>query len=95
MTNSVDPDHSPVVQLYTILALLSTIGFGCNVTTVYSSVLTRLRFCAIVAQNFEYDAAKTVPTGHLAHIDFGLSQDFESVGIPVVVTAILIGVLDF
>ena len=74
------------------------------------SVLPRLRFCAIVPQNFEYDAAKTVPGGHLAHIDFGLSQDFESVGcvenshaknnivftgIPVVVTAILIGVLDF
>ena len=59
------------------------------------SVLPRLRFCAIVAQNFECDAAKTVLTGHLAHIDFGLSQDFESVGIPVVVTAILIGVLDF
>ena len=59
------------------------------------SVLPRLRFCAIVAQNFEYDAPKTVPAGHLAHINFGLSQDFESVGIPVVVTAILIGVLDF
>ena len=44
------------------------------------SVLPRLRFCAIVAQNFEYDAAKTVPAGHLAHIDFGLSQDFESDG---------------
>ena len=44
------------------------------------SVLPRLRFCAIVPQNFEYDAAKTVPAGHLAHIDFGLSQDFESVG---------------
>ena len=44
------------------------------------SVLPRLRFCAIVPQNFEYDAAKTVPVGHLAHIDFGLSQDFESVG---------------
>ena len=44
------------------------------------SVLPRLRFCAIVTQNFEYDAAKTVPTGHLAHIDFGLSQDFESFG---------------
>ena len=37
-------------------------------------------FCAIVAQNFEYDAAKTVLAGHLAHIDFCLSQDFESVG---------------
>ena len=45
-----------------------------------SSVLPRLRFCAIVPQNFEYDAAKTIPAGHLAHIDFGLSQDFESVG---------------
>ena len=44
------------------------------------SVLPRLRFCAIVAQNFEYDAAKTVPASHLAHIDFGLSQDFESDG---------------
>ena len=44
------------------------------------SVLPRLRFCAIVPLNFEYDAAKTVPAGHLAHIDFGLSQDFESVG---------------
>ena len=44
------------------------------------SVLPRLRFCAIVPQNFEYDAAKTVPAGHLAHIDFDLSQDFESVG---------------
>ena len=44
------------------------------------SVLPRLRFCAIVPQNFEYDAAKIVPAGHLAHIDFGLSQDFESVG---------------
>ena len=75
------------------------------------SVLPRLRFCATVLQNFEYDAAKTVPAGHLVHIDFGLSQDFESVGcvensqaknnivfltgIPIVVTAILIGVLDF
>ena len=46
----------------------------------YLSVLPRLRFCAIVPLNFEYDAAKTVPAGHLAHIDFGLSQDFESVG---------------
>ena len=75
-----------------------------------SSVLPRLRFCAIVTQNFLYDAAKTVPVGHLAHIDFGLSQDLESVGcvenslpkinlfftgIPEVVTAIFIGVLDF
>ena len=44
------------------------------------SVLPRLRFCAIVPLHFEYDAAKTVPAGHLAHLDFGLSQDFESVG---------------
>ena len=48
--------------------------------TLINSVLPRLHFCAIVPQNFEYDAAKTVPAGHLAHIDFGLSQDFESVG---------------
>ena len=42
----------------------------------HASVLPRLRFCAIVAQNFDNGAAKTVPAGHLAHIDFGLSQDF-------------------
>ena len=36
-----------------------------------------LRHCRT---NFEYDADKTVPAGHLAHIDFGLSQDFESDG---------------
>ena len=74
------------------------------------SVLPRLRFCAIVPQNFEYNAAKTVPAGHLAHIDFRPSQDLSPLavwkipipkitlfftGIPVVVTAILIGVLDF
>ena len=29
--------------------------------------------------NFENDAAKTGPAGHLAHTDFGLAQDFESV----------------
>ena len=29
---------------------------------------------AIVAQNFDNGAAKTVPAGHLAHIDFGLSS---------------------
>ena len=46
---------------------------------VLFSVLPRLCFCAIVAQIFENDAAKTVPAGHLAHIDFGLLQDFESV----------------
>ena len=54
--------------------------FNENICCDPFSVLPRLRFCAIVAQNFEYDAAKTVPAGHLAHIDFGLSQDFESVG---------------
>ena len=51
-----------------------------GLTVTERSVLPRLRFCAIVPQNFEYDTAKTVPVGHLAHIDFGLSQDFESVG---------------
>ena len=49
-------------------------------TLAACSVLPRLRFCAIVAQNFDNGVAKTVPVGHLAHIDFGLSQDFESVG---------------
>ena len=29
--------------------------------------------------NFENDAAKTGPAGHLAHTDFGLAQDVESV----------------
>ena len=35
-----------------------------------------LRHCPT---NYENDAAKTGPTGHLAHTDFGLAQDFESV----------------
>ena len=34
-----------------------------------------LRHCRT---NSENDAAKNVPVGHLAHIIFGLSQDFES-----------------
>ena len=74
------------------------------------SVLPRLRFCAIVPQNFEYDAAKTVSAGHLTHIDLACLRTLSPLavwkipmpkitlfftGIPVVVTAILIGVLDF
>ena len=42
-------------------------------------VLPRVRFCATVAQILKNDAVKTVPVGHLAHIYFGLLQDFESV----------------
>ena len=66
-----------------------------------------LRHCRT---NFENDAAKTVPAGHLAHIDFrpvaGLwvhklwkipmrKITLFFTGIPVVVTTVLIGVLDF
>ena len=75
------------------------------------SVMQRLHFCAIVAKKNEYDASKTVPAGHLAHIDFWPVAGLESgscvwkipmpkitlffTGIPVFVTAVLIGVLDF
>ena len=58
------------------LAVFITTSYGVSKV----SVLPRLPFCAIVPQNFEYDAAKTSPAGNLAHTDFGLSQDFESVG---------------
>ena len=67
-----------------------------------------LRHCRT---NFENDAVKTVPGGHLAHIDLWPVAGLLSpkavckipmpkltlffTGIPVVVTAVLIGVLDF
>ena len=42
------------------------------------SVLPRLRFCAIIAKK-NYDMTKTVPAGHLAHMDFWPVAGLESV----------------
>ena len=72
-------------------------------TLYYTSVLPRLRFGAIVTKKFENDAAKTVCVAHLARIDFWpvagavwkitmpkITLFFTE--IPIVVTAVLIGV---
>ena len=48
---------------------------GYPVSCQCSAEAAFLRHCPT---NFENDAAKTGPAGHLAHTDFGLAQDFES-----------------
>ena len=108
-------EHSSVknvgeVMVFVLSALSDNALYLYHILVSHRQCSAEAAFLRHCPTNFENDAAKTGPAGHLAHTDFGLAQDFESAslwsipmpkitwgftGIPVVVTVVLIGVLDF